>query len=56
MIRLGQVIVRTGVEASDSFVQSAASGQHQHRRGDAALTKAAAQLEPIQARQHHVDD
>ena len=37
--RLGQIIVRAGVEALDALVDFAARGQQQHRRGVFALAQ-----------------
>jgi hypothetical protein len=54
--RLRQVIVGASVETRDSILECTTRGQHQDRRPDPVLAQAAAGLEAVDPRQHHVQD
>ena len=54
--RLGEVVVGSRVEADDAIVHGVACRQHQHRRPDLLPAQAAADLEAVRPRQHHVED
>ena len=53
--RLDEVVVGAAVEARDAVGDRVARGQHQHRRPDAGSAQPAADLEAVDARQHHVE-
>ena len=54
--RLREVVVGAAVEPGDAVLDGVARGQHQDRRPDAVVAQAAAGLEAVDARQHHVED
>ena len=54
--RLGQVVVGAAVEPGDAGVDAVAGGQHQHRHLRSAGAQALAELQPVDERQHHVED
>jgi hypothetical protein len=53
---LGEVVVGAAVEPGHAILHGVAGGQHQHRRPDALGAQAPADLEAVDARQHHVED
>jgi hypothetical protein len=53
--RLGQVVVRAGFESLDPIVDVAAGREHQHA-DIAGGSQAPADLEPVEAREHPVED
>ena len=52
---LRQVVVGPVVQPFDPVLHRVPGGEHEHRRPDSVGTKAAADLEAGQARQHHVE-
>ena len=54
--RLHQVVVGAGIQPVYTVIDGVAGGQHQHRRLDALAAQLAAEAEPVQPRQHHVED
>src|SRR3954466_15830411 len=54
--RLGEIVVRAGVETRHAVLDRVARGQHDHRGPDPFLTQPLARLEAVDARQHHVQD
>jgi hypothetical protein len=52
---LARVVVGAGVEAGDAVLDGVKGGQHQDRGPHAGGTQAAAGLEAVDARQHHVE-
>jgi len=54
--RLRQVVVAARLQAFDAIVDSTARAQNQYRREHAARTDAVDQSQPIETRQHHVDN
>ena len=53
--RLGQVVVGAAVEPATRSRTRVARGQHQDRRPDAGVAQPPADLEAVDARQHHVE-
>ncbi len=53
--RLHEVVVGAAVEAGDAVLDGVARGEHQDRRPHVVSAQAAADLEPVEARQHHVE-
>src|SRR3954462_5735018 len=53
--RLHQIVVGPGVEPGDPVADSAACGEQQYRRPHPSTTQSPAHLEPVEARQHHVE-
>ena len=54
--RLHQVVVGAGVEPFDAIIDCVASRQHQHRRPHILVAQSPANVEAVQAGQHHVED
>jgi hypothetical protein len=54
--RLGHVVVRPGAQAPNLLLFGAARGEHQHRQMGTCQTELAADLDPVPARQHEVQD
>ena len=53
--RLDEVVVGAAVEAGDAVLDRVARGEHEHGRPDAVVAQAAADLEAVDAGQHHVE-
>ena len=45
--RLGQIVVRAGIEPLDAVIDRVARREHQDRRADAPLSDRAAQINPL---------
>ena len=56
MKRLGQVVVRAGIETGDAIVDGVPSGEHEHRNRIAVRPQLAAHIEAALHRQHKVED
>jgi len=54
--RLDQVVIRPRVQPSDPVGDTIPGRQHQHRGPGPRFAQPPAELEPIHARQHHVED
>ena len=55
-IGFGQVIVAAGAQPLDPIVDLAQRGQEQHRRRIAGLAQVLHQAQPVEVRQHAIDD
>ena len=53
--RLRQIVVGAHVEPGDAILDRVARRQHQHRRPATLLPQLCQRLEPVDARQHHVE-
>ena len=53
--RLDEVVVGAAVEAGDAVLDRVARGEHQHGRPDAVGAQPPADLEAVDAREHHVE-
>ena len=53
---LRQVVVGARIEPADTILDRVTRRQHQHRRPDTVLPEPAADVEAVDARQHHVED
>ena len=53
--RLDEVVVGAAVEAGDAVLDRVARGEHEHGRPDAVVAQPAADLEAVDAGQHHVE-
>ena len=52
--RLGQVIIRPGLQPGDAVVRIPLGGQQQDRRGDFFAAQTAGQVNTVFARHHHI--
>ena len=54
--RLDQVVIRAGIQTADTVGDRVASGQHEHRRFDAALAERFQDIETVPARKTEVEE
>ena len=54
--RFGEIVVGAGVESADALGDGVPRGQHQNRQVVAGRSQPPTDLEPVEARHHHIHD